>query len=587
MPRTLFLTGSLAPRAMKQRLAAETGEVVVLEYDTLLDRARHPNVTCWTSVSELVGEADFKAFRARILDALALYLETRPEVGDQPGDEDLRRAALPGPPRDNAFFVLVNQAIFDRVRKLHAFDRIIVTPGGGVHFDFWREMASKHSLPIEIIQPEWRRRSLGRIIERWRLKKHARAAVSAAVVPPIHEPEQGVLVLSASRRISKMLEQEGGERGFKLGQVSAEELGQPDDEFLKSEAARFETWWQRWQSEVLAPACAKGDTRALDFQHLFTNLGDQLSREVYPRWSALRRNAVELLRAKQPVMVLSDTQINEEEHIWCLAAREFGIPVVSYTHDNMLNARIMFLPDHVLVDGMRCGPFVRAHGFPADKITAIRSHRKPAHACRTEAQTDAIFSAPHPRVLLADTMTILTETQSSLRIYQMLVDAARCLPQVQFCIKFHPLRVGKSEIRSFLGMDESEVQVRQRFLKSLHPPKNLTFIAPEAVLTDCLQSAAILLNTTSVSGHEAFQMGVPVISLVRHEADSITFPEIDSWMHQIVAKDAVQLADMVQKLITDREFRQAQIDGQLRYLSDYYWKSDLRFTDAITHLLQA
>jgi len=587
MPRTLFLTGSLAPRVMKQRLAAETGELVVLEYDTLLDRAKHPNVTHWTSVTDLVGEADFKAFRERILAALGLYLAFNAAAGDLPGDEDLRRASLPGPPRDNAFFVLVNQAIFDRVRAKHAFDRIIVTPGGGVHFDFWREMARKHGLAIEILQPEWRRRSLQRTLERWRLKKHARAAVSAAAGPGIQEPEKGALVLSASRRISKMLEQDGGERGFRLGHVTVEELGQPDADFLKSEAARFEAWWQRWHSQVLEPACAAGDARALDFQHLFPTLGDQLSQEVYPRWSALRRNAVEQLRANQPALVLSDTQINEADHIWCLAARELGIPVVSYTHDNMLNARIMFHPDHVLVDGMRCGPFVRAHGFPSEKITAIRSHRKPSHACRTAAQTEAVFSAPQPRVLLADTMTVLTETQSSLRIYQMLVDAARRLPHVQFCIKFHPLRVGKSEIRSFLGMDESEVQVRQRFLKSLHPPKNLTFIAPEAVLTDCLETAAILLNTTSVSGHEAFQMGVPVISLVRHEADSITFPEIDSWMNQIVATDAVQLADLVQKLITDREFRQAQIEGQLRYLSDYYWKSDLRFTNAITRLIQA
>jgi len=43
----------------------------------------------------------------------------------------------------------------------------------------------------------------------------------------------------------------------------------------------------------------------------------------------------------------------------------------------------------------------------------------------------------------------------------------------------------------------------------------------------------------------------------------------------------------VQRLISDPQFRQEQIEGQLRYLTDYYWKSDLRLTDAITGLLQA
>lgn len=587
MPRTLFLTGSLAPRAMKRRLTAEKGEVVVLEYDTLLDRAQYRHVTAWTSVSELVKEEDFKQFRARILDALELYLEHRDEAGDLSGDENLRRAALPGASRDTAFFVLVNQAIFERVHQKHLFDRIVVTPGGGVHFAFWREMAQVHGLPIEFLKPEWQRRSLRRVMERWMLKKKARSAAGTSAVPTIQEPDAGPCVLSASRRVAKLLDQEGGQRGFRLASISAEDIGQPDPALLAAETERFKAWWQNWQVSVLAPAFVAGEQRALDFQRLFPSLGDPLSREVYPRWSALRHSAEAALRIRKPAMLLSDTQINEEDQIWCLAARQLGIPVVSYTYDNMLNARIMFRPDHVLVDGMRSGPFVIAHGFPAEKVTAVRSHRKPAHACRTAAQTKAIFAAAHPRVMLADTMTVLTETQASLRIYQMLVEAARRLPQVQFCIKFHPLRVGKSEQRSFLGMDESEVQVRQRFLKSLRPPKNLVFIAPEAVLTDCLQSAAILLNTTSVSGHEAFQMGVPVISLVKHEADSIAFPHQDDWMRQLVATDAGQLVECVQRLISDPQFRQEQIEGQLRYLTDYYWKSDLRLTDAITGLLQA
>ena len=155
MPSTLFLTGSVASKAMKQRLSGEKGEVIVLEYDTLLDRALYPNVGRWTSVTDLLSEADFKEFKDQILRALEFFLMNRPETEDLPGDSDLRRAAMPGAYRDTAFFRRVNQTIFERARQKFNFDRLVVTAGGGVHFDSWREMALQHSLPIEIVPPEW------------------------------------------------------------------------------------------------------------------------------------------------------------------------------------------------------------------------------------------------------------------------------------------------------------------------------------------------------------------------------------------------------------------------------------------------
>jgi hypothetical protein len=82
-------------------------------------------------------------------------------------------------------------------------------------------------------------------------------------------------------------------------------------------------------------------------------------------------------------------------------------------------------------------------------------------------------------------------------------------------------------------------------------------------------------------------MGVPVVFLVKHEPDSIAFPEIDSWMNQLVAEDADSLVRIVSRLIESREFRQTQIDGQCRYLEEYYWKSELRLTDAINSLLSS
>jgi hypothetical protein len=587
MPRTLFLTGSLAPKAMKRRLSEVTGELTVLEYDTRLDQSQHPQVTHWTSVTELLGEPDFKGFKEQIYRALEFYLKERPEIGDLAGDSDLRRAALPGAHRDTAFFRLVNQAIFERVSQRFEFDRLVVTAGGGVHFDFWQQTAQQSGLDVEFLAPEWCRRSLSRLMQRWLLKRRTKTLANTAVKPALEESlsNDTPAVMCASQRVFRLLEQEAGRRAFRLMPLSCAEFGQPDEAVLRHEEERFSQWWINWRDQVLAPACSHGEVVALDFQRLFSDIGALLSSQTYPRWSALKHKARSHLEAARPTMMVTDTQIHEEEHLWCLAAREIGIPVVAYTYDNMLNARIMFHPDHLLVDGMRSGPFALAHGFPAEKITAVRSHRKPSHTCRSTEETEKLFGTKKPRVILADTMTVLTETQASLRIYERIVAAARQMPQVQFGIKFHPLRVGKSVQRSFLGMDENEMQVRQRFLKSLRPPGNVYFIAPEALLTDVLRSAAVLLNTTSVSGHEAFQMGVPVIFLVRHEHDSIAFPEIDSWMQQLVAEDAGTLVQLLTQLISSRKFREAQIRGQCRYLQEYYWQSDLRLTDAISQLL--
>lgn len=106
-------------------------------------------------------------------------------------------------------------------------------------------------------------------------------------------------------------------------------------------------------------------------------------------------------------------------------------------------------------------------------------------------------------------------------------------------------------------------------------------------MEESLGGAAVLLSTNSMSGHEAFHIGVPVIFMCQHEKESITvtFPEIDERMSPLYAEDADTLVAQLRRLTESASFREAQITAQRRYLNDYYWSSGLTLTAAISRLL--
>lgn len=70
-------------------------------------------------------------------------------------------------------------------------------------------------------------------------------------------------------------------------------------------------------------------------------------------------------------------------------------------------------------------------------------------------------------------------------------------------------------------------------------------------------------------------MGIPVVFLTLHEADSITFPELIHRMDMQVTEDGRELAAILDRLISSREFRQAHITAQKRYLDEFYWPSSV------------
>lgn len=588
MPHTLFLTGSLAPEALEKRLLEEKGPAFVLEFDTMLDRSRYPHVTDWLTVRDLLGTSDLQAFHQEIFAALCLFLQSRPGLSEEPGDAALRRTAMTGAYLDSAFTQLLNTWLCRKLSERWQFDRLVVVAGCGVHFEFWRQMAAERKLPIEILPPRQFKRGWRRKVERWYYKRQARKLEAGARVDAGDVgagTSEGPFVACVSRRVSRLFQEGQPPSKFRVHHLKLADLGSPDAGLMLSEQGRFEDWWQKWPDAAEATADASEKQLLHQYGPLLKTAGDDLLRKVFPRWSAMRAKARQVLQQVKPDALLADNQLADEEGVWKLAASDLGIPIIAYSYDQVVNPKIMVEPDYVLADGMRTYPRALQNGYPRDRLINVSSHRRPRTPPRTEAQTEAVFTAARPEVLFSDPMSIVSDPQRSMRCFRAIVEAARLLPKVHFVIKFHPLRAAKSELRSFVGMDESEVQSKMHFIRSLKAPANVSFLAPEASMEERLRSAAVLLNTTSMSGHEAFHMGIPVVFLTQHEADSITFPELIHRMDMQVTEDGAELAAILYRLITSREFRQAHISAQRRYLDEFYWPSRIDLNTGVSMAL--
>ncbi|MES2594356.1 MAG: hypothetical protein V4662_03420 [Verrucomicrobiota bacterium] len=587
MSHALLLSGSLAPKALEKRLQAEKGPVIVLEFDTMLDRGRYPQAIHWFTVRDWCDAGAIRRFYGEVREVLSYYLNARTDITEPSGDVLLRQASMQGGFPDAAFGRVLNSALATALLDRFPIQRLIVAAGCGVNFSFWRDEARKRGLELEILPSEWKRRTLRRRLERWLYKwktpKKPKGTSAVSVTPPVSVPEDAPTVLCISRRVAKLLQDEvaaGQPLDFKLQSASIADLGGADDGLLASEKERFARWWQDWQGKALSPEALPQELAS--FRDLYVTTGNHAVPQIYPRWAALRQKAVDWLKSQRPAVIVADTQISDEESLWRLAAVEAGIPVVAYSYDQVADSRIMLCPDFYLVDGMRAIPRALAWGYDPQRMTEVRSHRRPSSPCRPMEQTERIFTSGRPSVLFADPMCVMADPQASLRCFRAIIGAARRLPQLDFVIKFHPLRAPKSEHRSFLGMDESEVEGKRLYALSLKPPGNVRFLPPESSMEECLKSAAILLNTTSMSGHEGFHMGIPVVFMCHHERNSITYPQMADWMQPLEAEDEEALAKVLARLAGEKEFRQSQITGQRRYLDEFYWKSKLSLSDAIS-----
>lgn len=565
MTRTLFIYGSLAPDAARQKLSTPTASFDVLEVETLLPPSQRPTPAGWINSAELLTQEDLVHIDDRANSLLELYLEDSPIPANVPVHRAFRAACLGMTCRKWMVPYLVNLELARRVFDRRTYDRIIVSPGAGISFRAWTQIAGHYEIPVEFLTQEQRPWSLNR---RWqRLKnrwKQSRPSISN--VAKSISADQPVEVLCASTRLSRLLSNASNSADLDWRFLSEETSDSPDPQEISRLRAAYSEWWEKKESLLLASL----DPDLPDPRSILSDLGRQQSQDTYPRFAWKYQRARERLSAMRPRLLLCDTQEGSDERAWSLAASELGIPVAAYTYDHIPQPKFSFRPDHLLCDSGRNALIATRRGHEPERIVHVASHRKPPAEKERPAQ-------PKKIILYADSYysgtSATVEPQRSYKLYQLVVETARRLPDFSFHLKFHPLRDRKKEDQCFIGMDEDELHVRTGFIKALNPPSNVQIIAPEENMLEHLQKASVLLNSNSTAGLEGFVLGVPVIFLYRPPNTDLGFPLIFEHDACLVADDPDSLVGELTKLLHDPAYTARQISNQRRYVDDFYWSS--------------
>lgn len=567
MTRTLFIYGSLAPKACKieMRRIRSQSELTVLEVETWLPPEQRFKASEWINALDLLSPEDQVNLDTQTDDILESYLRDLPMQDCVPLQRTFRAACLGMTCRKWINPYLVNLELAKRVFAGRTYDRILVAPGAGISFRAWRQVAEQHQIPIQFLSAEPRpwsfKRRWQRLMNRW--KKRPVPVTPATQTP--QTSKQGA-VLCCSIRLSRMLQSQSKDTHLDWNYVSDEVFGRLEGSEFEKLKTGYATWWQACENQLEALLKNNpGDPRSI-----LLDLGQQQSRETYPRFAWKYLRARDYLEKARPSLLLCDTQEGSDERAWSLAASELGIPVAAYTYDHIPQPRFSFSPDWLLCDSGRNTHIAKMRGHQAERIIPVSSHRRPPSPLQDSSP------AKENIVLYADSYysgtSATVDPQRSYLHYRLILDTARQMPSHEFRIKFHPLRDRKKVEQCFIGMDEEELHVRTLYIESLNPPSNVRLIPPEEDMLKHLQHARVLLNSNSTAGLEAFVLGVPVIFLYEPNTE-LGFPLIHDFQACLVAQTLVQLNETISKLAIDSGFATKQLQNQRRYVDDFYWSS--------------
>jgi hypothetical protein len=446
-----------------------------------------------------------------------------------------------------------------------------VAPGAGVSFRAWRQIGELISAPVKFIPIEYRPWSLAR---KWKRFLHRYKSSRSAMLLPQADGKPAFVCVS--HRLAHLLPDN---HEIKWKHIPVEHLGSPD----KSELLHLELSYSRWWRGCEMKLQSQINGNLADPKFILFDIGRMQSKVIYPKmaWTYIR--ACERLNGECPRLLLCDTQEGSIELAWALAARSLGVPVAAFTYDHNVEPRFSFKPDWLLCDSGYQTHVAVHRGIQESKIIHVYSHRRPEIIQINPTQR------LRKKILYADSYYSGTTAKfqpyvSSLH-YQMIVEAASFLPDIDFYIKFHPLRDRKKSDECFVGIDENELYYRTRFIHSLQPPPNLKLLNPEEKLLNYLPEMDILLNANSSAGLEAFALGVPVIFL--HPPAGVNdFPHIYEYEACALALNANVLKQQILDFLQNSKLRKQQIFNQHRYLDEFHWRQDsIPIMDAIQSIL--
>lgn len=570
MARTLLIAGTLAPRAVREKLGTEAAkETTVVEFDALLDRSRYPKVQTWARLTDLIPTAEALGINTAAEDEVDAFLSQERPSGDLPTHRAFRAACL-GPHTWRLMIPhLLNQRLAELCLRQYKPERIIVAAGSGVHFQAWKEAAEKASLPIELLQPEKFFMGIRRRLWKWWLRwtKRAPTRVSTAALPDTATATG--YILCTSERTSRLIAGQTQYLSLPVQAITTADLEASNPALHKKLTQDYQQWWQTWLGE-------SGNSLSSAIQ----NIGKYYVEKIYPSYACIYYQALQRLKTEPPVFILSDTQTGTKERMWSLAAQELGIPVLAYNYDQMPTPRFSYLPELILANSRRSVIMAVHNGVPENLIQIIQSHRKQSLKPSTGKPNNKRSLIVYADGYYAGTRADIPPTDSY-RFYQLVIATARMLPECDFVIKFHPLRERKQAQLSFLAMDESELCIRKDYIQSHKPPTNLRLIAPEENLPQLMARTDILLNFNSTSGIEAFEMKIPVIFLQQLDANVRAYPHIHDYEACLHAEDPATLAEKITTLIQQPTIRALQIQRQQRYIEEFYWPPGPSLVEAV------
>lgn len=573
--KTLLIYGALGGDAVMAHVGNWKG-VEVVEMDALLPDEALRQGAVRLNAGKLMDHARAADIERRVNLLIGEFLERDLPSSDVEVSRDFRAAGI-----SVESFMMLSPYLYnlDLARCLGeagSWDCILVSPGGGISLPAWRQFAAVRDIPLKIL-PEAKSKPsfLWMIKRRWQKRKAALLGKQATKQREMQHCDEQSQWLCADPRLFSLLSQDGD--------YWARTPAWRDFEERELEVTRdsYSLWWSRWWQQWLKD---HPDEDPLSERWILQDFGNYLSREVFPRYALLLRQARNALKELSPKCLMIGAMRGKPEIMWLLAAREKGIPTGAYTLDDSVDPHTSFRPDVIFCDDTRHRELALERGMKPEEIVMVRSHRA-MHQLRSKPRL--VETGMRAQILLADTFysgwKLAALPSISLRAFQLAVDTARLIPEHNFIIKFHPLRERPIERLCWGGFHNLQLWLREQFFQKLNPPKNITLAAPETRMSELFEETHLLLNIQSYASFEAYALQIPVIHLAKPEDEPNAYARLlrMSAAQVVDTHNPLLLASAIRQNLHDENHIIRQTSLQREFLHGFYHHEGIALGEAV------
>lgn len=585
MLSVLILTGSLAPNSAHDLLVKYQKSIItVLEFDTTINKLRYPWVSKWLTLNELMLPNDKKLISRAGDEFIEFFLNIDFRDKRVPLHRNFIGSCINFEIKALITSFLINIEVYKKIKGLGAFDQYVIIPGNGINIQAWQAIATLHNAPINFAKRESYAKPFGRGLKRF-IKRLSLIYLKLFSIKVNKQKCISTDILCVGNRIANILSNEDKHITSNYQQLSDTEISKTDNKKIIFNQNIYSEIWGNFIRNN--PLIEYGSELNYFDSVLFKEVGDIFFNKIFPNKSIIYSNAINVIGKLRPRFVICTTQLGANERMWSLAAHELEICVVAYSYDGIIELKNAVFPDYLLCDSASIAKESHKIGFPFDKTILVKSHRslkKPNRGMRARNMKS--------RIVYADTFfcgySPYEDPDCSYLAYHILIQVALSCPDIEFNIKFHPLRGKKNQNLAWSGFDEGELLMRKKYITDLMPSSNVSFIDPEYKLSDILDDYDILINLNSFAAIEAFEIGIPVIFLSFNEQFSANngFNYFNENGSLLSANNSNELVEMLNSMLQNNKLRGNQIQKQYDFISNYLYPESQNISSTIDSLSQ-